>query len=349
MLNEYRVTLDAYNGPLDLLLFLIRRDEVDIYDIPIARVTEQYIEYVEVLRELDPEAIGEFLVLAATLMEIKSRMLLPTPPPEEVEEDLSDPRLELVRQLLEYKRFKDAARSLEQSAAERALRHPRHPVLPPRDPDDIEIDNLEIWDLFDAFNRLLEQTGRRQAVHEVGVDDTPIALHADDIVDALEHAGGVRRFTELFEGRPRAEMIGLFLALLELIKRRRVRASQDKPSEPILLHLLEVEPEDEMGEAFDEEDDEYDDANEIARRIADTAAAGTDSTVAVVAAGVDGAQVGRVGPAEPADEADVVDAVDDVPDSTDTETETGDAAPDTAPDAATDIPERTSEPHHDTQ
>ncbi len=266
-MSEYRVTLDAYNGPLDLLLFLIRRDEVDIYDIPISRVTQQYVDYVEVLRDLDPEAIGEFLVLAATLMEIKSRMLLPTPPPEEAEEDLSDPRLELVRQLLEYKKFKDAARSLEDSAVERALRHPRHPVLPPRDPDEIEIDNLEIWDLFDAFNRLLEQTGRHQAFHEVGVDDTPLALHAEDLIDALQTAGGVRRFTELFEGRSRAEMIGLFLALLELLKRQRVRATQDDPSEPILLHLLEEQSEEELADEFDEEED--DEPDDFARRIVD--------------------------------------------------------------------------------
>ena len=101
MSEDYKVQLDSYNGPLDLLLFLIRREEVDIYDIPIARITEQYLAYVDLLKQLDPNYIGEFLVMAATLMEMKSRTLVPTPPPEEDDEEIVDPRLELVHQLLE--------------------------------------------------------------------------------------------------------------------------------------------------------------------------------------------------------------------------------------------------------
>ena len=120
---EYKVELDAYNGPLDLLLYLIRRSEVDIYDIPIAQVTEQYVAYVTLLQNLDPDVAGDFLVMAATLMEIKSRTLLPRPPVEDDDEDdLTDPRLELVRQLLEYKKFKDAARTLDASHKRRTAR-----------------------------------------------------------------------------------------------------------------------------------------------------------------------------------------------------------------------------------
>lgn len=241
-LTEYKVALDVYNGPLDLLLYLIRREEVDIYDIPIARVTQQYIQYVEVLRQLDPEAVSEFLVLAATLMEIKSRTLLPTPPVEEGDDDIIDPRLELVRQLLEYRKFKDAARQLDEAADLQAQKQARSPVLPPHSPDEVELENLNIWDLFDAFNRLLEQTGRREAVHTIGVDDTPITLHAEDILDSIERAGGAQNFEEVFAGRPRPEMIGLFLALLELIRQRRIRVSQDEPFGPILIHLLDRTP-----------------------------------------------------------------------------------------------------------
>ena len=247
-MSDYRVSLDVYHGPLDLLLFLIRREEVDLYDIPIARITEQYVAYVELLRTIDPDSIGEFLVLAATLMELKSRMLLPRPPVEEMEEDFSDPRLELVRQLLEYKKFKDAARNLEESAAQQALRHPRHPALPPEDLDAIELENLQVWDLFEAFNRLLEQTGKRLAIHEVTVDDTPMALHAEDIADALEHADGILRFEKIFAGRWGAGMIGLFLALLELIRQQRIRVSQDDPLGPILLHLIDGPPPDKPAE-----------------------------------------------------------------------------------------------------
>jgi segregation and condensation protein A len=237
-LNEYKVALDAYHGPLDLLLYLIRREEVDIYDIPIAQITEQYLAYIELIRQLDPEAVSEFLVLASTLMEIKSRMLLPRPPVEEGDEEIVDPRLELVRQLLEYKKFKDAARHLDDAATEQAQKHARGPVLPPEPEDEFELEQIDIWDLFDAFNRVLEQTGQREAVHRVGIDDTPLALHAEDILDSIERVGGTQTFEAIFQGRSRAEMIGLFLALLELIRQRRVRAGQDQPFGPIVLFLL---------------------------------------------------------------------------------------------------------------
>jgi len=255
-MTDYRVALDIYNGPLDLLLFLIRRDEIDIYDIPIARITKQYLLYVDLLKQLDPEIVSEFLVLAATLMEIKSRTLLPRPPEEVIDDEIGDPRLELVRQLLEYKKFKDAARSLEEAAAERALRHERRPTLPESNADETAIENLDIWDLFEAFNRLLTQIGKTGGVHQVGVDDTPIALHAEDILDSIQRAGGSQGFEEIFTGRTRAEMIGLFLALLELIRQRRIRAIQDRPFGPILIRLLDPTPLDRVEDIVDVPDDE---------------------------------------------------------------------------------------------
>lgn len=239
-MSEYKVALDVYNGPLDLLLFLIRREEIDIYDIPLAHVTAQYVKYVELLQQLDPDGASEFLVLAATLMEIKSRTLLPRPPAGEADEEIVDPRLELVRQLLEYKKFKDAARYLDEAAGERAKQHARSPTLPPPPTDEVDLENIDIWDLFDAFNRLLEQTGRREGVHHIGIDDTPIALHTEDILDSIERAGGAQRFDEVFAGRSKPEMIGLFLALLELIRQQRISASQDRPFGTIWLHLLDA-------------------------------------------------------------------------------------------------------------
>jgi len=248
-MNDYKVDLQVYQGPLDLLLFLIRREEVDIYDIPIARILEQYLTYVELLKELDPDTVGEFLVVAATLMEIKSRTLLPTPPPVEGEEDeLSDPRLELVRQLLQYKTFKDAARKLGAAAQIQALRHPRQPGDVPDQPPQIEITEVQVWDLLAAFKKLLEATGRRGESHEIVYDDTPLALHATDIIDILERVGGSQVFEALFHGRGKSQMIGLFLALLELIRQRRVRAEQAHPSAPIILHLIDPTPLDESSE-----------------------------------------------------------------------------------------------------
>ena len=253
-MTDYRVALDVYNGPMDLLLFLIKREEIDIYDIPISRITGQYLQYVQLLEKLDPETISEFLVVAATLMEIKSRTLLPRPPALEDDEELDDPRLELVRQLLEYKRFKDAAHSLGEAAGRRAMQHTRVPVQPPPPEEEIELENVEIWDLFEAFNRLLEQTGKAGGVHTVGVDDTPITLHAEDIVDSIQRAGGEQEFVDIFAGRTLAEMIGLFLALLELMRQHRVRVSQERPQAPILIVLLDSNPLD--VESLDPTDDD---------------------------------------------------------------------------------------------
>ncbi len=244
-MQEYRVELDIYNGPLDLLLFLIHRDEIDIYDIPIARITEQFVGYVEILKQIDPEIIGDFLVLAATLMEIKSRALLPTPPPEEEDGEFIDPRLELVRQLLEYKTYKDAARSMELSAQVQALRHPREPVLPDAGGDEIDLEDVEVWDLLEAFSKLLEETGRRTAPHHIQTDDTPLLVYLDEILERLDTAGGTMKFAMFFADRTKAQMIGLFLAMLELIRQRRIRAAQDAPFGEIVVILLDATPVDE--------------------------------------------------------------------------------------------------------
>jgi len=252
---RYRVALDVYTGPMDLLLFLIKRDEVDIYDIPISRITQQYIDYVDMLKEINPELVSEFLVLAATLMEIKSRTLLPRPPVEEDDEEMIDPRSELIRQLLEYKKFKDAARSLDESAKEHALKHARSPALPPHNPNDISLDNIDIWNLFEAFNKILAKIGKAGAVHKVSVDDTPIRLHAADMIDSLQRAGGEQRFEEIFIGRDRAEMIGLFLALLELIRRWRVKATQPLAAGDIHIKLLDPTPLGEEAESLTESDE----------------------------------------------------------------------------------------------
>lgn len=241
-MTDYRVELEVYNGPLDLLLYLIRRAEVDIYDIPIAHITAQYVEYIELLRSLDPDAAGEFLVMAATLMEIKSRTLLPQPPAAEEDEDFGDPRLELVRQLLEYKKFKDAAHNLGAAAELAALKFPRQPVVPPSDAHEIDIEDVQLWDLVEAFRKLLAETSQRQVTHDIVYDDTPIALHAADVLDSLERAGGVQLFEAIFQGRTRSQLIGLFLALLELLRQKRIRAVQEVPFGPISLQVLDLTP-----------------------------------------------------------------------------------------------------------
>jgi len=236
-LMDYRVELDAYNGPMDLLLYLIRREEVDIYDIPIARIAEQYAAYLEVLKALDVNLAGEFLVLAATLMEIKSRMLLPHPPPlEEGQQD--DPRMELVRELLEYQKFRDAAEELKERAEEQKLKLPRlaKTERPPESEPTKPLGEVELWDIFAAFRKVMKETMGRLP-RTIVYDDIPVSDFMEGLVARLRGGASVG-FWELFEGRhDRMYVVGTFLALLELIRRRVVLAVQAEPFGDILLQL----------------------------------------------------------------------------------------------------------------
>ena len=247
----YRVKLDIYNGPLDLLLYLIRRDEVDVYDIPIARITEQYMSYVEMLKGLDPNLVGEFLVMAATLLEIKTRTLLPSPPATEEGEAGAniDPRAELVRQLLEYKAFKDAAGELKLAAEEQALRYPRSPGDDDSQEDLVDLEEAQVWDLLEAFNRLMEAIGHRPTHHEVIYDETPVELHAADILDRISQEGPMS-FQMIFEGRTaRVEIVGLFLALLELVRQKKLQVRQDRNFGQIQVVVNPDPPEEEAADA----------------------------------------------------------------------------------------------------
>ena len=244
---SYRVDLDNFHGPMDLLLYLIKRDELDVYDIPIARITESYLETVGILGELrnvgrvDIDTAGEFLVLAATLMEIKSALLLPQPeqavPAGGVAAPWVDPRKELVEQLLAYKRSKQAAELLAEKQAEHEDRFARVPARRPEEADEpppLDMDEVQVWDLLDAFAKLMRETGRRvKKVHEVVDDDTPLALHAADIEDRLRRDPRLTLRQLVAGRRSRAEMIGVFLALLELVRERKILARQDSVDDDI--------------------------------------------------------------------------------------------------------------------
>jgi segregation and condensation protein A len=241
---DIRVELDAFNGPLDLLLYLIRRDEVDIFDIPVAKITDRYLEHVRQLRDLDLDAAGEFLVMAATLIELKSAMLLPQEPvpASSLLGPTTDPRAALVQQLLDYKRFRDAAALLEIQQSSHARRFVRVPVLPDAgdEPPPLDLDEVQIWDLLEAFGSLMAQVSVRPRYHEVVDDDTPIDLHAADVEDRVRRDKRVR-MVDLFAGRSsRGEMIGVFLAILELIREKRVLAVVDEQQQ---VSLIDAPPE----------------------------------------------------------------------------------------------------------
>jgi len=246
--TDYRVNLDVFAGPLDLLLYLVRKEEVDIYDIPIAKVTEQYIKYVEILKQLDIDVAGDFLVMAATLMEIKSAMLLPRAQPEEMTEEEAggDPRAELIRQLLEYKKFKDAANLLQAAAEERKERLGRPTSLidrlePEAEPE-LDLDQVSVWDLLEAFDAVCKATGTHAYNGHIQ-DDTPIDLYQIELLHRLQSEGPLT-FERVFESRPnRLVMVGLFLALLELIRDKLVWAEQSESApQQIYLRALTNEP-----------------------------------------------------------------------------------------------------------
>jgi len=245
---NYKVELDTYSGPLDLLLYLIRRDEVDIYDIPIAHITEQYMQYMGLVSDLDINVAGEFLVMAATLMEIKSRMMAPQP--EDMPEDeQEDPRLELVRQLMEYKRFKEAAVALGERAELRRDRFTRSGERPERDPDSEpkSAGDLALWMLLDAFQRILDQTGRR-VPHMISGLGVPQEKIQEDLEMKVRTAGRMS-FSQAFNSNAdRLHMAGTFLAILELVKQQVLRVEQNQAFDEIWLTYV---PEDER-QVFDE-------------------------------------------------------------------------------------------------
>ena len=248
-MSDYRVNLEIFAGPLDLLLHLIRKEEVDIYDIPIAKITDQYIHYIDMMKHLDIDIAGDFLVMAATLMQIKSAMLLPrTESGADGAEDLSDPRAELIRQLLEYKRFKDAANMLAAAADEQSERFSRPDTVLEQLKDNtepaIDLEQINIWDLLEAFDKMMEATGAKFDISHI-VDDTPIDLYQIEILHRLQSEGPMA-FERIFETkdglRDRLTLVGLFLAILELARSQLITAEQAPGNAGIYLRSLTDEP-----------------------------------------------------------------------------------------------------------
>jgi len=244
----YKVDLDIYNGPMDLLLYLIRREEVDIRDIPIARIADQYIAYLDVLKSLDIELAGDFIVLAATLLELKSAAVLPRPPaPEEgLEAELEeDPRETLIRQLLEYRRFKEAAALLDDRGRDMARRFPRQVddrlLAELAEESAMEapaelLKGVEIWDLISAFDQVIRTLGYSQP-REVIYDDTPVEEAARQLLARIEAERSVL-FSQLFTGgHSRIYLVTMFLAVLELVRQRRIGAEQEVDFKDVRLFL----------------------------------------------------------------------------------------------------------------
>jgi segregation and condensation protein A len=225
---EYKVKFEVFEGPLDLLLYLIRKEEVDIYQVNLTRLATQFIEYIETMRLLDLDIAGEFLVMAATLMYIKSRELLPVEQQvqTEGEEEGEDPRWELIRQLVEYKKFKDAAGQL-------AVLEERQEAVFPRAPGRLEFEadapsrqTASIFDLLNAVNVVLQRLNQRPDQRDIFEDKWSVSEKIEQLMRALTSQPRLR-FSMLFQGvTSRSEVVVTFLALLELIRLKQLTAVQ---------------------------------------------------------------------------------------------------------------------------
>ncbi len=222
---EWTVDLPIYEGPLDLLLFLIQKNELDIYDIPVARITEEYLDYINVIKDLDIDLAGEFFVMAATLMEIKSAVMLPKGEPEIG--SYEDPRAALVQQLLEYKKYREAAKELEELAGVRSRRFPVG-----GDGQNLQRDEtgalVSVFTLISAFKDVLERAITPDILLPAA-DGPTVAEQTEVILAKLAAAGGRVRFAELFEPGPKFVIIITFLALLEMLKAGEARVEQSNP------------------------------------------------------------------------------------------------------------------------
>lgn len=231
---SYRVKLSVFEGPLDLLLHLIKKEEVDIYDIPVARITDEYLQYLNLLETMNLDVAGEYLVMAATLTHIKSRMLLP-PSEDEAEEPDEDPRADLVHQLVEYQRYREAAVALGERPVLSRDVFRRDAAVPDNDQGEgVRLRDVTVADLLEAFREVMERA-LRESFHEIVHEEISVDECVDLIVRRMELDGPLR-FRDLFAGGPsRRRLVATFLALLELVKRQAIQARQEEDGGEILL------------------------------------------------------------------------------------------------------------------
>lgn len=217
----YRVQLQQFEGPLDLLLFFIRRDEIDIHDIPVARIADEYLAYVRVMEEIDLDGVADFIYMAAVLIGIKAKMLLPRPELDEDGEPV-DPRAELVQRLLEYVRYKEAAAHLEARLEARDLRFTRGRASAPETPTEEPVYRVSVFDLIAALKRVLDRAPAEVAVHPVRTPEYSTEQQQAYLLERVRGEAAVP-FEALVAGRPRAFVVATFLALLELVQLRTLR------------------------------------------------------------------------------------------------------------------------------
>lgn len=234
---QYNVKIEAFEGPLDLLLHLINRLEIDIYDIPVAEITEQYLVYIHAMKELQLDVASEYLVMAATLLAIKSKMLLPKHE-EELEDEFEfdnedDPRNELVEKLIEYKKFKEAASDLKTLEEERGLMYTKPPSDLTEYAHEIKGENtdldISLYDMLSAFQKLLRRKKLQRPIStKIARQEISIEKRMDEVLSFLKKSGTRKKFNDLFPEADREHIVVTFLAILELIKRKEIDIEQEQ-------------------------------------------------------------------------------------------------------------------------
>jgi segregation and condensation protein A len=224
---RFRVELSNYLGPVELLLYLVRKHELEVAELSLAAMTEQYLHFLTVIQSIDVDSVGDFLEIASTLIEMKSKSVLPAEP--EVDEELEDPRRDLVRRLLAFRQYRDAASMLEERARQWRERFPRQSpaaAAPISRPSERPIQEVELWDLVSAFGRVLKKFAGDAPHETVRCDETPIHVHMQRIDERLQRERRVA-FADFFDSvTDRPTLVGMFLAVLELVRHRHARAAQ---------------------------------------------------------------------------------------------------------------------------
>lgn len=246
----YEIKLQIFEGPLDLLLHLIDKAEVDIYDIPVAEITEQYLEYLYILQQLQMDIASEFIVMAATLLSIKSKMLLPRQELHHgdssfLEYEEEDPREELIQRLLEYKKYKEVASSLREMEEERnkVYTRPAEDLLPYTNVQEPALQaDISMYDLIDAFYRVLARSEQEEPMARIERDEISVVGKMRDIVRLLQVGGGTLTFTQIFlPPITRSEVVVTFLAMLELMRKKHVKCEQQRLFDDIVISLVHAQ------------------------------------------------------------------------------------------------------------
>lgn len=236
----YKIKIDNFEGPFDLLLYFIKRDELDIYDIPIARITKEFQEYINYIQQLDLELAGEFIVMSSTLMRIKSQMLLP----REINKDgepIEDPRTELVQKLLEYKQIKDGVTELRSKEESTKFNYYREDFTYEKDisKNSLEGMNAGVFDLINAFNKIISRNSSKNIQHSVNINRYTIEEQSELILSKLRNAPKVSFYT-LFEKVEKLQVVTAFLAILDLVRSNSIYIYQDDNYEDISITKMPI-------------------------------------------------------------------------------------------------------------